>query len=277
MRWRRRRPLRAQPRLLHAPQGRRRHDVGRGRAERSGASSRTSSSRSFGPAARPGAELTSHHNDVAASLQAVLEEVYLHVVDRLQKRTGQRRPLPRGRRGAERRRERAHPRRDGVRGALRPGRSGRLRHRRRRRVLRLEPGARRAARLRDGARVHRARVRRRRDRRARSSRRVSSAERLDDDALLPLLAERIAAGDVVGWFQGRMEFGPRALGNRSIVADPRRARHEGQPQRAHQAPRAVPPVRAVGPRGGDGRVVRPGLPVAVHDARLQDARRRSAS
>jgi len=36
-------------------------------------------------------------------------------------------------------------------------------------------------------------------------------------------AEAIAAGKVVGWFQGRMEFGPRALGNRSILADPRRA------------------------------------------------------
>jgi carbamoyltransferase len=36
-------------------------------------------------------------------------------------------------------------------------------------------------------------------------------------------AEDIACGAVVGWFQGRMEFGPRALGNRSIVADPRRA------------------------------------------------------
>ena len=47
-------------------------------------------------------------------------------------------------------------------------------------------------------------------------------ERLDDDALFALVAERIAAGDVVGWFQGRMEFGPRALGHRSIVADPRR-------------------------------------------------------
>jgi carbamoyltransferase len=33
----------------------------------------------------------------------------------------------------------------------------------------------------------------------------------------------MVAGQVVGWFQGRMEFGPRALGNRSIVADPRRA------------------------------------------------------
>ena len=28
-------------------------------------------------------------------------------------------------------------------------------------------------------------------------------------------------GNVVGWFQGRMEFGPRALGNRSIIGDPR--------------------------------------------------------
>jgi carbamoyltransferase len=47
------------------------------------------------------------------------------------------------------------------------------------------------------------------------------AERLDDDELFATVAERIAAGDVVGWFQGRMEFGPRALGHRSIVADPR--------------------------------------------------------
>jgi carbamoyltransferase len=35
-------------------------------------------------------------------------------------------------------------------------------------------------------------------------------------------AARIAAGNVVGWFQGRMEVGPRALGNRSLLADPRR-------------------------------------------------------
>ena len=36
-------------------------------------------------------------------------------------------------------------------------------------------------------------------------------------------AQAIADGAVVGWFQGRMEWGPRALGNRSIVCDPRRA------------------------------------------------------
>ncbi|HXJ23375.1 MAG TPA: carbamoyltransferase C-terminal domain-containing protein [Polyangia bacterium] len=47
--------------------------------------------------------------------------------------------------------------------------------------------------------------------------------RLDDGELYRQVAAAAAAGKVVGWFQGRMEFGPRALGNRSIVADPRRA------------------------------------------------------
>ncbi len=43
------------------------------------------------------------------------------------------------------------------------------------------------------------------------------------EAVAAAAADRIAAGQVVGWFQGRMEWGARALGNRSIVADPRRA------------------------------------------------------
>ena len=46
----------------------------------------------------------------------------------------------------------------------------------------------------------------------------------DDEAALDRwTAEQIAAGRVVGWYQGRMEWGSRALGNRSIIADPRRA------------------------------------------------------
>ncbi|MGB0036272.1 MAG: carbamoyltransferase C-terminal domain-containing protein, partial [Candidatus Acidiferrales bacterium] len=40
--------------------------------------------------------------------------------------------------------------------------------------------------------------------------------------LLQAVALHIAAGKIVGWFQGRVEWGPRALGNRSILADPRR-------------------------------------------------------
>jgi carbamoyltransferase len=46
-------------------------------------------------------------------------------------------------------------------------------------------------------------------------------ERIDDGRLLTTVAELISRGAVVGWFQGRMEFGPRALGNRSIIGDPR--------------------------------------------------------
>lgn len=44
--------------------------------------------------------------------------------------------------------------------------------------------------------------------------------KVDRDTLLDQTANHIAGGDVVGWFQGRMEWGPRALGNRSIVAHP---------------------------------------------------------
>jgi len=44
---------------------------------------------------------------------------------------------------------------------------------------------------------------------------------LDDDELIREAAQMIADENVVGWFQGRMEFGPRALGGRSIIGDPR--------------------------------------------------------
>jgi len=48
-------------------------------------------------------------------------------------------------------------------------------------------------------------------------------ETLSDEVVTKRAAQDIADGLVVGWFQGCMEFGPRALGNRSIVVDPRRA------------------------------------------------------
>jgi carbamoyltransferase len=46
-------------------------------------------------------------------------------------------------------------------------------------------------------------------------------EHTDDDALCDRVAELLADENVAGWFQGRMEFGPRALGARSIIGDPR--------------------------------------------------------
>ena len=49
-----------------------------------------------------------------------------------------------------------------------------------------------------------------------------SCERLPEEELLETTARLIADGNVVGWYQGRMEWGARALGNRSILADARR-------------------------------------------------------
>lgn len=50
-----------------------------------------------------------------------------------------------------------------------------------------------------------------------------SYQRLSDEEINKKVADCIISGGVVGWFQGRAEFGPRALGHRSILADPRRA------------------------------------------------------
>jgi carbamoyltransferase len=47
-------------------------------------------------------------------------------------------------------------------------------------------------------------------------------EELNEEAIAKRAAKIIAEGEILGWFQGRAEWGPRALGNRSIVADPRR-------------------------------------------------------
>jgi carbamoyltransferase len=53
---------------------------------------------------------------------------------------------------------------------------------------------------------------------------VLAYRKIDNEAdLIDMAVERLLAGAVVGWIQGRAEFGPRALGNRSILADPRRA------------------------------------------------------
>lgn len=48
-----------------------------------------------------------------------------------------------------------------------------------------------------------------------------NSEYMEDDELIPFIAKKISEGYVIGWYQGRSESGPRALGNRSILADPR--------------------------------------------------------
>lgn len=53
-------------------------------------------------------------------------------------------------------------------------------------------------------------------------------EKINTPALYSIVADLLSEGNVVGWFQGRMEFGPRALGNRSILADPRNSEMQKQ-------------------------------------------------
>jgi carbamoyltransferase len=176
----------------------------------------------FGPAREPGSEITSHYEDVAAALQKRLEEVYLHVVERLQARTGMTNLCLAG----------------GV--ALNAVANGRIRPETPFEGLYVQPAAGDSGTAVGAAyyvwnqALHRPRgfvMRHAYTGPAYSEDAYAdavaaaglSARRLDDDELFPSVAERIAAGDVVGWFQGRMEFGPRALGHRSIVADPRSA------------------------------------------------------
>ena len=184
----------------------------------------TAWSEAFGPRARAAhASSTQRHNDVAAALQAMLEEAYLHLVRAAHSAHRLEEPLPGGRRRAER----------VANGRIRPetpfedvyvqpaaGDAGIAVGAA---LLRLEPGARRsrAAFVMEHAYTGPA-VHRRRGRGRDPRRRASSPSGSTTTQLFAHVAERIADGDVVGWFQGRMEFGPRALGNRSIVADPRR-------------------------------------------------------
>jgi carbamoyltransferase len=175
----------------------------------------------FGPARAPEGQLTTLHENVAASLQAVLEDAYLHLVRNLYERTRIPNLCLAG----------------GV--ALNAVANGRIRLETPFEEVYVQPAAGDSGTAVGAAFSvwHRELGQPRRfvmehaywgpgysDDECAAA--VAAAgfqgDRLDDDELFPLVAERIAAGDVVGWFQGRMEFGPRSLGHRSILVDPRR-------------------------------------------------------
>jgi len=176
----------------------------------------------FGPAREPRTEILELHENVAASLQKMLEEAYLHLVRTLWERTR----VPRLCLGG------------GV--ALNAVANGLIRLETPFEEVYVQPAAGDSGTA-VGAAFHvwhqvlgrprgfvmkdAATGPEYSDEACAGALRAASldGERMDDDELFPFVAERIAAGAVVGWFQGRMEFGPRALGNRSIVCDPRRA------------------------------------------------------
>jgi carbamoyltransferase len=175
----------------------------------------------FGPAREPDSELTALHEDVAASLQVVLEETYLHLVRSLWERTNVPRICLAG----------------GV--ALNAVANGRIRPETPFEDVWVQPAAgdsgiavgsalyvwhQQLGRPRGFAMEHAYWGPEFSEAECAAALAAAGlrAEQLDDAALFDHVAQRIAAGDVVGWFQGRMEYGPRALGHRSIVADPRR-------------------------------------------------------
>ena len=85
-------------------------------------------------------------------------------------------------------------------------------------------------------------------------------------------AKLISESNVIGWFQGRMEFGPRALGGRSILADPRDPKMRDTLNMKIKFREGFRPVRALGAAGQGLRVVRHRLRQPLHAARRPGAR-----
>ena len=179
--------------------------------------------------------------DVAATLQAVTEDALLALARAGAAAHRRRRALPRRRRRAQRGRQRAHPARGGLRARVRAARGGR----RRRRARRGDPRRDRARRSRARPPAHRrardgASSRTTRDRR---SRRGSVLDRAVAATMPAVAAELLARGRSWPSRAGRFEWGPRALGQRSILAAPRDAGDGASGSTASSSARAVPPVR----------------------------------
>ena len=99
----------------------------------------------------------------------------------------------------------------------------------------------------------------------------------DDAELCRRTALAIADGKVVGWFQGRMEWGPRALGNRSILCDPRRADMKEILNRKIKRRESFRPFAPSVLDEACRRMVRGGRRRPLHDAGVPDPRRKAAA
>src|SRR5436190_5208196 len=178
--------------------------------------------RELGPARVPGTELEEHHWDVACSAQKALEETGIYLVKKLHEMTGEENLCMAG----------------GV--AFNSVMNGRIFHETPFRRFFVQPAAGDAGcSLGAAMMVWNQKLRNPRsfvmehaywgpgftnhECRAALDDAGLKYETLDDDVLLPRLAKMISEGAIIGWFNGRMELGPRALGARSFVADPRRA------------------------------------------------------
>jgi carbamoyltransferase len=180
----------------------------------------------FGPAREPGSELTSFHHDIAASLQAMYEEAFFHRVNWLQRKTGLKRLCLAG--GC----------------AMNSVANGKIFRNTDFDAVFIQSAAGDAGTALGAALyVWHQELNRPRDfvmehsywgpefRDADITATLKGGhiaglriEKISDfDQLAQATAAAIAGGKIVGWYQGRSEWGPRALGNRSILVDPRRA------------------------------------------------------
>ena len=177
---------------------------------------------SFGPPREPDGEITQDHMDIAAALQAVLQTTQLHVLRHFKRETGVNHLCLAG----------------GV--ALNCSVNGVIRRSRLFDDIFVQPAAGDDGTALGAAlfaqKLHAPHFKRKKmtlplwgpEFSAAEIKRELSQEREcigktthSFDELCAEVAARLANGEVIGWFQGRMEFGPRALGSRSILADPR--------------------------------------------------------
>ncbi len=178
-------------------------------------------SRVFGPPRKPGDELSDRDRNLAASLQAALEEILFHNLNCLHRATGEENLALAG----------------GV--AFNSLANGKITARTPFKNVYIQPAAGDSGTaLGAAAYVHHCLEGKPRtftmdhaclgpgfsEERIEEALRAAGLpfRKLEEEELFRRTAEAVSRGLVVGWFQGRMEYGPRALGNRSILADPRR-------------------------------------------------------
>lgn len=175
----------------------------------------------LGPGRKKGEELTEHHWDIASSAQKVLEDTALHLVKEIKEMTGEENLCMAG----------------GV--ALNSVMNGRIFHETPFRNFYVQPAAgdggcslgaalmvwhQKLGNPRKFRMDHAYWGPKYSNEECRKALEEANLkyETLPDEELLPRLAKMISEGAIIGWFQGRMEWGPRALGARSFLADPRR-------------------------------------------------------
>ncbi len=175
----------------------------------------------FGASRRKNEELTQYHKDLAASVQRITEKVIFHILESLHKKTGlmnvciaggvAQNSVANGKILTNTAFKNVYIPSAGHDAGISVGAALYVQHQ----ILKYtrQPAIKTAY---TGSRFSNDEIKN-----ALSKKNISFSE-LDDVALFEKITDCLINGGVVGWFNGRAEFGPRALGGRSIIADPRR-------------------------------------------------------